>query len=464
VTTKTATSQTPATGIGATQTAGPQTEALEREDIQGLVIRGYRMPFAAFVFYRFTDGSRARSWLGEMADPVTTAAEWDVKPAWCANVALTCRGLEALGLPEPSLASFPEDFRQGMAARARSRLGDTGENLPEHWEPSPPFAAGGVHALLLVCGRRESDVDEQVAALERTAAGHGLERVGLQRAAALGADHSSDREHFGFRDGISQPTLKGSVLDENEHGDRLAVAPGEFVLGYADELGNRSMPYPEALGRNGTYAVYRKLHQHVAAFRDYLGSRSSRDDGGALAAKLMGRWPSGAPLVLSPDADDPALAEDPQRLNRFDYTQDALGFACPRGAHIRRARSRLDSDGGSGRRHLLIRRGLPYGDQLPEGAPDDGADRGLVGFLLNASIERQFEFVQRKWLNGDRFDGLNDETDPIAGPAGRGFTWQRPTGPRRYQDLPQFVTVRGGEYFFMPGITAMRHLSNPASF
>jgi deferrochelatase/peroxidase EfeB len=141
------------------------------------------------------------------------------------------------------------------------------------------------------------------------------------------------------------------------------VAPGEFVLGCADELGNRSMLSPEPLGRNGTYAVYRKLHQHVAALRDYL---RSRNDGGALAARLMGRWPSGAPLVLSPDADDPALAEDPQRVNQFDYPQDALGFACPRGAHIRRARSRLDDDGGPGRRHLLIRRGLPYGEQLPE--------------------------------------------------------------------------------------------------
>lgn len=439
----------------------PQPELLEREDIQGLVIRGYRMPHAAFVFYRFTDANLARSWLGDMVDPVTTAAEWDVKPTWCANAGLTYRGLEALGLPEPSLASFPEDFRQGMAARARSHLGDTGDNLPEHWETSPPFATGGVHALLLVSGRQEDDVEERLAALEKVGAAHGLERVGLQRAAALGPDHSSNKEHFGYRDGISQPTLKGSGLEDNAHVDRLAVAPGEFVLGHADELGNRSMPSPEALGRNGTYAVYRKLHQHVAAFRDFL--RSTKD-GEALAAKLMGRWPSGSPLCLVPDADDAALAADPLRANQFDYSQDPLGFACPRGAHIRRARFRSDADGSSGRRRLLIRRGLPYGEQLPDGAPDDGAERGLVGFLLNASIERQFEFVQRKWLNAEQFDGLNGESDPIAGPAGRDFTWQRRTGPRRYKDLPQFVTVRGGEYFFLPGITAMRFLSDPASF
>lgn len=147
------------------------------------------------------------------------------------------------------------------------------------------------------------------------------------------------------------------------------------------------MPSPEPLGRNGTYAVYRKLQQHVAAFRDYL---QSRDDSDLLAAKLMGRWPSGAPVALAKDADDPALAADPHRNNRFCYSDDPLGFACPRGAHIRRAQPR--DNAASSRRRLLLRRGLTYGEELPEGAPDDGK-RGLVGLFLNASIERQFEFV-----------------------------------------------------------------------
>lgn len=433
-------------------------ESLEREDIQGLVIRGYRLPLAAYVFYRFNGADAARSWLGDMVDPVTTAAEWDDKPTWCANVGLTYVGLQALGLPTPFLVSFPEDFRQGMAARAASRLGDVGADLPEHWAPSPPFASRGVHTVLLVSARKEEDLTQRVAAFEQASVARGLERVGYQLAAALGPDHSSDREHFGFRDGISQPTIKGSGLEDEEHADRLAVAPGEFVLGYLDELGNRPMPSPELLGRNGTYGVYRKLQQHVAVFRDYV---QKSNGGGLLAAKLMGRWPSGAPVALAKDADDLALAADPHRNNQFRYNEDPLGFACPRGAHIRRVQPRDDTV--SSRRRLLLRRGLPYGEELPEDTLD-GGERGLVGLFLNASIERQFEFVQRKWLSWGQFDGLSNDPDPITGPDGRDFTLQRRTGPRRYTGLPRFVTVCGGEYFFLPSITAMRFLSDPSSF
>ena len=430
-------------------------EPLEREDIQGLVVKGYRMPHAAYLFYRFGDAGLARSWMAYMVDPVTTAVEWDEKPTSCANVALTYGGLEALGLPAEYLATFPDDFRQGMAARAASHLGDVGPDLPEHWETTPPFAARGVHAMVLVSAATKEKLRDEVATFEQEGRDRGLQRVGCQEAAALGPDHSSDREHFGFRDGISQPRMEGSGLEDTEHPERR-VAPGEFVLGYRDELGNRTMPSPPSLARNGTFAVYRKLHQHVAAFREFV---RSKDDGELLAAKLLGRWPSGAPLAVATDDDDPALGQDRSRNNRFDYLGDPLGFGCPRGAHVRRARPRDDNP--SARRRLLLRRGLTYGHELPPNAPDDGADRGLVGLFLNASIERQFEFVQRKWLNWGQFDGLSNDPDPITGPGGGDFTWQRPTGPRRFQGLPRFVTVRGGDYFFLPGITAMRLLSGP---
>jgi Dyp-type peroxidase family len=433
-------------------------EILERDDIQGLVMRAYRMPWAEYLFYRFTGAATARSWLEVTADPLTTAAEWDEKPAWCANLGLTYPGVAALGLPAPFLASFPDDFREGMAARAAARLGDSGVDLPAHWEASPPFADRGVHAVLLVTTHSQDELATRVAAFAAVAAAHGLEPAGRQRAAALGKEHPNDREHFGFRDGISQPTLRGSGLEESRHADRQAVAPGEFVLGYVDESGARPTLTPEVLGRNGTFAVYRKLRQHVAVFRDWM---RDRDGGDLLAAKLMGRWPGGTPVALAPDADDPVLAADPLRVNRFDYTGDPLGVACPRGAHVRRARPR---DGNpANRRRLLLRRGLPYGEELPADAPDDG-NRGLVGFFLNASIERQFEFVQRKWLNWRQFDGLEDESDPMTGSEGRDFTWQRNTGPLRFADLPRFATVCGGEYFFLPGIAAVRYLATTSDF
>ena len=428
---------------------------LDRDDIQGLVLRGYRMPEAVYLFYRFRNASGARAWLAGLIDPVTTAADWAAKPAWCANVALAYPALEVLGLPTESLASFPEDFRQGMAARAVTAIGDVGDDLPEHWERSPPFASRGVHAMLLISARDRQELDRRVVVLGGQAtATRDVEAVGSQYAAALSNGDKMDTEHFGFRDGISQPVLVGSGLEVDAAGLRTRVAPGEFVLGHSDELGNKPMPWPEALGRNGTYAVYRKLHQDVDAFRRFL--RESGDEE-VLAAKLMGRWRSGAPLALAKTADDLDLAADPQRNNHFDYTDDPLGYGCPRGAHIRRAHAR---DGSvTSRRRLLIRRGLPYGPPATE-VTAENHDRGLVGVFLNASIERQYEFVQRQWLNWAKFDGLDNDPDPITGPGGGDFTWQRRPLPRRYTALPRFVTVRGGEYFFMPSITAMRLLSD----
>lgn len=428
---------------------------LDLDDIQGLVIRGYRMPLARYLFYRFDSGTAARSWLRAMIEPVTTASEWDAAPASCVNIALTYGGLEASGLPPESLASFPGDFREGMAVRAAAHLGETGRDLPPHWPADPPFAARGVHALLLISAREKDEMERRHTAVAAVAeAIAGVVPVGRQEAAVIGPPGQEDREHFGFRDGISQPTLKGSGLEDTVHAGREAVEPGEFLLGHPDELGRTEMPWPAALGHNGTYAVYRKLHQDVAAFRAFVRGSGHGD---LLAAKMMGRWPSGAPLVLSPDADDAALAGDPRRVNDFDYAGDPLGYACPRGAHVRRARPR---DGRpSSRRRLLIRRGLPYGPVLPDGAPDDGIDRGLVGMFLGAGIERQFEFVQRMWLADQRFDGLSGEADPITGPGSTGFTWQKRPVPLPFTDLPRFVTVRGGDYFFLPGITGLRYLA-----
>jgi Dyp-type peroxidase family len=432
------------------------TTVLDRGDIQGFVLRGYRMPRAAYLFYRFTDARAARRWLAGLVDPVTTALEWDAAPDWCANVGLTFPGLEALGLAADSLASFPEDFREGMAARAATALHDVGGDLPDHWQSVPPFAVRGVHAVLMLSAYDERELERQVRTSgDRAAEAGGLEEVGTERAAALGGARA-EREHFGFRDGISQPVLLGSGLEEEAVG-RLPVAPGEFLLGHPDEMGAVRMPVPDALGRNGTYAVYRKLSQDVPAFRRFL-----RDNGGAnpalLAAKMMGRWPSGAPLALAADADDPGLAADRRRNNAFDYVDDPVGYRCPRGAHVRRALPRTGAI--TERRHLLLRRGLPYGPALDDGAPDDGADRGLVGVFLNSSIERQYEFVQREWISAPRFDGLRNDPDPIAGPGAGDFTWQRRPLPRPFRRLPRFVTVRGGEYFFVPSITALRFLSD----
>jgi Dyp-type peroxidase family len=225
------------------------------------------------------------------------------------------------------------------------------------------------------------------------------------------------------------------------------------------------MPRPEALGRNGTYVVFRKLHQRVAAFRQYLKmNSSSQDEEALLGAKMMGRWQSGAPLALCPSHDDPVLGADPKRNNDFLFhDDDPKGLKTPLGCHIRRMHPRDADITGVPRLHRMIRRGTSYGPLLPPGVlEDDGADRGLAFVFVGSRLDRQFEFVQSEWMNESRFFGAGGERDPIAGPNDGTGTFTIPRQPirRRLQGLPQFVVTRGGEYFFAPGLRALRWLSD----
>jgi Dyp-type peroxidase family len=225
------------------------------------------------------------------------------------------------------------------------------------------------------------------------------------------------------------------------------------------------IPQPEALGRNGTYIVFRKLHQRVAAFRQYLKANStSPQDEELLAAKMMGRWRSGAPLALCPFHDDPELGADPRRRNDFLYREDdPAGFKTPGGSHIRRTNPRDASIAGFARIHRMIRRGAAYGPLLPEGVlEDDGADRGLMFAFVGAHLGRQFEFVQSQWINDGVFFGAGGAKDPIVGSNDEGGDFIAPRRPvrRRLQGLPRFVVTRGGEYGFMPGLQALRWLAD----
>ncbi|HEY6613729.1 MAG TPA: hypothetical protein VIZ32_04400, partial [Vicinamibacterales bacterium] len=207
--------------------------------------------------------------------------------------------------------------------------------------------------------------------------------------------------------------------------------------------------------------VFRKLHQRVAAFRKYLkaNSKGSADEE-LLAAKMMGRWRSGAPLAHCPLHDDPALGADATRNNDFLYeADDPTGLKTPVGSHIRRANPRDASIAGVGKIHRMIRRGTAYGPLLPEGVlEDDGADRGLMFAFVGAHLGRQFEFVQSQWINDGVFIGSGDDKDPIMGsdPKGVNFTLPRKPLRKRFQGIPQFVVTRGGEYCFMPGLRALR--------
>ena len=271
------------------------------------------------------------------------------------------------------------------------------------------------------------------------------------------------REQFGFKDSISEPAVEGTgILGSNPH--EAPLKAGEFVLGYRDETGDLPpFPQPEVLGRNGTYVAFRKLHQRVAAFRTYLRQNATdEDDEKWLAAKFVGRWPSGAPLALAPDKDDPELGADPERNNAFMYGDDPRGLKCPVGAHARRMNARDAVITGQVRLHRMIRRGANYGPSLPTGVlEDDGADRGLMFAFVGAHLDRQFEFVQRQWINDGKFIGAPAERDPLIGVQDGGeFTIPRQPIRRRLRALPDFVVNRGGEYCFMPGLRALRWLAD----
>jgi Dyp-type peroxidase family len=446
---------------------------LDRNDIQGMAMRPYRFPVAHYHLLSVSDPARARRWFGGVAGRCTTVANLDTSPSLGFNVALSWQGLSAIGTPQSSLSSFPQEFQQGMAARA-DRLGDVGDSAPARWDA--PFNSS-VHALVVLSAMTLADRDAASTALLSDAGDNGLTNVATIDAKLLpGPDGKPvPVEHFGFRDGITQPAIEGSgepVLPGAgipEADGWRALKAGEFVLGQPDETGAvPDRPSPASLSRNGSFVVLRKLHQHVFAFRDFLRrSAADESDRALLTAKMMGRWPSGAPLALAATQDDPALAADSKRNNDFTYLDDLKGTNCPVGAHVRRLNPRSGLTGPNGatvHRHRLLRQGLPYGSRLPaDAAADDGTERGAIMLLVNADIGRQFEFVQKVWINDGDFAGLGNDKDPmIGGNDGSGsFTIPRAGAPRRrLAGLPAFVSTRGGEYFFLPGIAALRSFAD----
>jgi Dyp-type peroxidase family len=435
-----------------------QTAPLELDDIQSGVLRPRPTPYAAtYIAFRVDDRNAGRDLMRRVSEVVTSAANPNspLADTWV-SVALTYQGLRALGVPQASLDSFSWEFRQGMAARYKD-LCDTGESHPDNWEQ--PLGSSDLHVVLVAVS---PDSERLEAALDRAREAYramsGITAIWRQDCHAL----PTETEPFGFRDGISHPAIEGSgIAGTNPHEKPLKA--GEFVLGYTDEMGGTQKTEPEILGRNGTYVVFRKLHQRVAAFRKYLkGNSKGSGDEELLAAKMMGRWRSGAPLAHCPVHDDPALGADATRNNDFLYeADDPTGLKTPPGSHIRRTNPRDASIAGVGKIHRMIRRGTAYGPLLPEGVlEDDGADRGLMFAFVGAHLGRQFEFVQSQWINDSVFIGSGDDKDPVMGsdPKGVNFTLPRKPLRKRFQGIPQFVVTRGGEYCFMPGLRALRWL------
>ncbi len=478
---------------------------LDLEDVQTIVLRPGGYPSARYTFLHISDPEKGRACLKELVSHVTdaTLTPDGERPDLALNVGFTWKGLEALGVPWRSLASFPPEFTQGMRARA-DYLYDVGESAPEKWDRVWQPDGDQVHAWVGVFSKKvggfEEQVETELAKLREIIDGYAIKILHQDKVGMLQVNGKpSHLEHFGYRDGISGEYIAGAGEPDPDvaggartpEGGWRPLAPGEAVLGHPNEDGELGhLPFPMGLARNGSFLVYRKLEQKVYTFRKWLEEEGARYPGGRerLAAKLVGRWRNGAPLVSFPDA--PPADQEVDRLGRekmtgFIYGGDLDGARCPHGSHTRRANPRdsLGFDGTLVNRHRILRRGLPYGDWIPEGeeTPDHDEGHGIVFMVINTSIERQFEFVQREWVNyGNDFRQGNDP-DPLighhpAGPDGAGTQMVIPGDPLPRSEngkseaeepgrpghvpwicarLPEFVVTKGGDYFFVPSITAL---------
>jgi Dyp-type peroxidase family len=485
-------------------------------DIQGLVRFGYgHLTSASYALVRVKDKAAAKAWL--RSAPVTSALAQKPPPKAALNIAFTAPGLKALGVSESVIAGFSHEFRGGMAQQSRARqLGDTEDNAPAKWywgnyEEEP-------HALVMFFAE-----PQEFDSLLQSARGNAWNDAFEDVVPSLGTSNLDGDEPFGFADGISQPQIDWKQQRQTpctQLSYTNVVALGEFLLGYHNEYGRitdrpllesdsstagllnaEDAPDKKDLGRNGTYLVFRQLEQDVRKFWQFLLEQAGGDlvEAGRLGAKMVGRTRGGDPLV--PIEAESIAGIDPQTVNQnqFTYDADPIGVRCPFGAHIRRTNPRncdfpergigalrkllimlgfgpkgfYEDLTSSVRFHRILRRGREYGSELsPEDAlqppPAGERPRGLNFICLNANISRQFEFLQNAWVANTKFSGLTGESDPLLGnrqsipgcPVTANFTMPGEGAVRRrVSNLGQFVTIRGGAYFFLPSLRALRYFA-----
>ncbi|MCK8784276.1 Dyp-type peroxidase [Roseomonas sp. NAR14] len=436
---------------------------LALDDIQALILRSRPEPYVGLhAMLHVDEAAGGRDLVRRLAPHIPAAADWTGELEAWTGVAISHTGLAALGVPEASLASFPVAFRQGMAGRAE-QLRDVGENAPAHWEDA--FRPGTCHIALTIYARDDAALDAAIGrAMGEFDRSHGVTLVGTHR---FGADVDA-KNPFGFRDSISQPTVAGSGV-EPQPGQERAIAAGEFILGENSETGAPlAMPEPAALGRNGSFVVLRKYQSRVGAFNDFVRAHAPEPAAQErLAAQMVGRWRSGAPLPLAPEHDDPALGGDPRRNNAFDFAGDPRGLVCPHASHMRRLNPRdgqltILTDVNI---HRIIRRSSTFGPKWSADvtADDDAAaDRGIYFIFISARAYDTIEFLQQEWINRGNFIDLGEERDPVVGLHEAPGTFTIPASPvrRRVDGVTTFNRLRGGEYMFMPSLSALRWIGD----
>jgi deferrochelatase/peroxidase EfeB len=488
-------------------------------DVQGLVKYGYsHHTEAAFALLRVRDGAAARAWLA--AADVATAAPGH-PPDALLQVAMSAAGLRALGVAEEVMSGFAPEFVAGLgpdANRAR-RLGDLGANDPAQWRWGGASADRMPHVLALLYAR-PGRLADFTRATEAAWAGAFDVMQWLPTSDMGGVEPFGFTDGISQPEIDWSRTRVARDEDRLAYGNLSCL--GEFLLGYPNEYGLytprplldpgapavTSLPHAEDapgradLGRNGSYLVLRTLAQDVAGLwrRLHAEARGDPADRTRLAEAMVGRTLDGRPLVDSSRRAVEGVGDhaEARLANGFTFDEDPQGLRCPVGAHIRRANPRnadfppatrgwlpkavrtfgLDTQAlvpdtiASVRFHRVLRRGREYGERITLAealsAAPPARETGLHFICLCADLARQFEFVQGAWVAGTKFAGLANEADPLLGnrvavPGESGAAlFSIPRGgaaTRVITGLPQFVTVVGGAYFFLPGVRALRWLA-----
>jgi len=536
---------------------------LASDQIQGNIFPGFSKDFQTLLFLRITNAARFALWLGEFIPRIATlgrvlgfnrlfkairseqkAETGTVKATWI-NIAFSFAGLKKLETPSLKLDDFADEaFKSGLLRRSREGLlgdpvgtGTPGD--PQNWIIGGPDNEPDV--VLLLAGDERDDLDREVARVVQTlfprsdASGQvavsGVQVLTRQDGATL-TGPLRGYEHFGFRDGISQPGIRGKLpdgsfltpgqnpknVDQGKPGQDL-LWPGEFVFGYPGQDPNAEVKDPgknplrhptrkaPEFARNGSFVVFRRLRQHVGMFHRFLQSVATRFQVSPefVGAQMVGRWPSGAPTVITPDVDDAILADDDCKNNNFEFGKADEGDAssareprpgdCPGvtdppndpdaaklpfAGHIRKSYPRNDTSPdipqlkeSTTQTHRLLRRGIPYGEQSassPHQPLDDNVDRGLLFLAYQVSIVEQFEFVTQTWVNNPNFKQSGVGFDPIIGQnaapnenRSRSFRLSLPGETQPITTDQDWVVPTGGGYFFTPCVDALWLLAGAES-